>query len=178
MDEIWIKGKIFKLFLSEDVILKEINKVAIQINKDLGDKEPLFIVVLSGAFMFASDLIRKFDYPCEVSFVRLKSYQGFNCSRKMREIQGLIEDITDRHIVIIEDIIDTGHTMAYLFDEMKEKAPKSVKIASLLFKPQAFQLDNKPDYVAISIPNDFIVGYGLDYDGQGRNLRSIYKIKK
>lgn len=128
--------------------------------------------------MFASDLIGLFNHPCEVTFIRLKSYQGTDRSGKMKEIQGLTEDIKGRHIVIVEDIIDTGHTMSYLMKMLEEKEPASIKIATLLFKPKALQVDIKPDYVAKEIPNDFIVGYGLDYDGHGRNLRDIYKVKE
>jgi hypoxanthine phosphoribosyltransferase len=178
MDEILIKGKRFVIFLSESIIAEAINKVAIQLNEDLRDKKPLFIVVLNGAFMFASDLLRQFDFPCEITFIRLKSYQGFNRNEKMKEVQGLVDEIVDRHVVIIEDIVDTGHTIAYLTDKIKEKKPASVKIVSLLFKPHSFQLNVKPDYIVFSIPDDFIIGYGLDYDGYGRNLRSIYKTKQ
>jgi hypoxanthine phosphoribosyltransferase len=177
MEEICIKGKRFEIFLSETVVLEAIDKLAIQFNKDLYDKKPLFIVVLNGAFMFASDLIRRYNFPCEVTFVRLKSYRKCNRSEKMKKIQGLVDNITNRHVVIIEDIVDTGNTIAYLLDKIKAKAPASVKVACLLFKPQVFQSDVKPDYIAISISDDFIVGYGLDYDGFGRNLRNIYKIK-
>jgi hypoxanthine phosphoribosyltransferase len=177
MDEIRLKDRKFEIFLSEDAVLEAVNKIAIQLNEDLQDKEPLFIVVLNGAFIFAADLIRKFDFPCEIAFIRLKSYQGLNRNDKIKEIQSLNCDITNRHVVIIEDIVDTGHTMAYLLAKLKEKAPASLKIVSLLFKPKAFQMEVWPDYVAISIPDDFIVGYGLDYDGLGRNLRNIYTVK-
>jgi hypoxanthine phosphoribosyltransferase len=177
MDEIRLNDKIFELFLSENIILKGINTIAARLNADLHNKKPIFIVVLKGAFMFASDLIRKFDFPCEIAFIRLKSYRGIQRNKKMKEIQGLIDDIAGRHVVILEDIIDTGHTVAFLVNKIKEKSPESVKIASLLFKPQAFQCEYEPDYVAISIPDDFIVGYGLDYEEQGRNLRNIYKIR-
>jgi hypoxanthine phosphoribosyltransferase len=177
MNEIWLKDKKFEIFLSENTVLDAINNIAIQLNANLYDKEPLFIVVLNGAFMFASDLIRKFDFPCEIAFIRLKSYQGLNRNEKIKEMQGLDCDVTNRHVVIVEDIVDTGHTIAYLSAKIKEKGPASIKVVSLLFKPQAFQMDVEPDFSAISIPDDFIVGYGLDYDGLGRNLRNIYKIK-
>ncbi|MDR2087243.1 MAG: hypoxanthine phosphoribosyltransferase [Dysgonamonadaceae bacterium] len=177
MNEIRLKDKKFELFLSEETVIEAIDSIATQLYKDLRDKKPLFIVVLNGAFMFASDLIRRFDFPCEIAFIRLKSYQGLNRNEQIKEVQGLDCDITHRHVVIVEDIVDTGHTMAYLSAKIKEKAPASLKTVSLLFKPQAFQMDVEPDYTAISIPNDFIVGYGLDYDGWGRNLRNIYKIK-
>jgi hypoxanthine phosphoribosyltransferase len=178
MTEIQIRDKEFELFLPEDVILKGIKTVAESINRDLSGKNPIFICVLNGAFMFASDLIKQFDSPCEVSFIRLKSYQGTKTGGTIKEVHGLNESIENRHVVIVEDIIDTGHTMYYLLERMKSEHPASVRIATLLFKPDALQSDINPDYVAIEIPNDFIVGYGLDYDGHGRNLKNIYRIKE
>ena len=177
MEVIQFKEKQFEIFLTEDVILREIDRVAKSLNEELHDKQPLFIVVLNGAFMFASDLIGKFNFPCEVSFIRLASYQGVKREENLKVIHGLVEKIEDRHIVIVEDIIDTGHTMALLLDMIKGQKPASIKVATLLFKPLALQLDIKPDYTALEIPNDFIVGYGLDYDGLGRNLRNIYKVR-
>jgi hypoxanthine phosphoribosyltransferase len=177
MIEIQVKDKKFELFLSENLIKERIMAVANDMNRDLRNENPVFICVLNGAFMFASDLIKQLDFPCEVGFIRLKSYQGTKTEGAVREIHGFDENIENRHVVIVEDIIDTGHTMRYLTEKMKEKHPASLKIATLLFKPDALQLDIHPDYVALEIPNDFIVGYGLDYDGHGRNLKDIYKIK-
>jgi len=176
MSEIRIKDKKFSLFLSENEILKGIENVAENIKRDLKEKDPVFICVLNGAFMFTSDLIKQLDFPCELCFIRLKSYEGTKTEGKVKEIYGLIEDIKDRHVVILEDIIDTGYTMYGLTENLNKKNPASLRVATLLFKPEALQLAIKPDYVAIHIPNDFIVGYGLDYEGHGRNLRSIYKI--
>ena len=176
MSEIRIKDKRFSLFLPENDILKGVKNVAEHIKLDLREKDPLFVCVLNGAFMFASDLMKQLDFPCELCFVRLKSYEGTKSEGKVKEIFGLIEDIKNRHVVILEDIIDTGHTMHGLMEELSKKEPASLRIATLLFKPEALLLAVKPDYVAIEIPNDFIVGYGLDYEGHGRNLRSIYKI--
>jgi hypoxanthine phosphoribosyltransferase len=178
MNEVQLKDKKFELFIPEKVILKEIERVAKDVVRDMKEKNPLFICVLNGAFMFASDLIKRIDVSCEVSFIRLKSYQGTQSSGSIKEVQGLIEDVENRHVVIVEDIIDTGHTMSYLVNKLKARNPASVKIACLLFKPNALETGTKPDYCALEIPNDFIVGYGLDYDGVGRNLRNIYKIKK
>jgi hypoxanthine phosphoribosyltransferase len=177
MAEVILKDKKFELFILEEVILKEIERVASDINRDMQGKEIFFICVLNGAFMFASDLMKRIDLPCEIGFIRLKSYQGTKTDGKIKEIHGLAENLENRHVVIVEDIIDTGHTMYYLLNQIKEKNPASVKIATLLFKPNALRADVKPDYAAIEIPDDFIVGYGLDYDGYGRNLRDIYKIK-
>ncbi len=177
MLEIQVKDKHFELFIPEETILKEIQRIADQMSHDLCDKEPLFVCVLNGAFMFASDLIKRMNFPCEVTFIRLKSYQGVSTNGQVKEIHGLIESVKDRHVVILEDIIDTGHTISYLKQSILKDNPASLKVATLLFKPEALQLDISPDYVALEIPSDFIVGYGLDYDGQGRNLRDVYKIK-
>jgi len=176
MTDIWVRNKKFSLFLSENEISKGIKKVAESIGQDLSEKNPLFICVLNGAFMFASDLIKQLDFPCEICFIRLKSYEGTKAGDKIKEIYGLVEEIENRHVVVLEDIIDTGYTMNGLIKQLNKKNPASLRIATLLFKPEALQLAIKPDYVAINIPNDFIVGYGLDYEGQGRNLRNIYKI--
>jgi len=176
MAEIQIRDKRFSLFLSENEILEGIKNVAQNIRPDLENKDPLFICVLNGAFMFASDLIRQLDFPCELSFIRLKSYESTKSGGKIKEVFGLIEAIEDRHVVILEDIIDTGYTVYDLKEKFSEKKPASLRIATLLFKPEALQLAVIPDYVAIEIPNKFIVGYGLDYEGHGRNLRDIYKI--
>jgi len=176
MSEIWVKDKRFSLFLSENEVLKGVKSVAENISRDLNGKDPLFICVLNGAFIFTSDLIKQLDFPCELCFIRLKSYEGTKTGGKVKEIFGLVEEIKNRHVVILEDIIDTGYTMYGLMENLSKKEPASLRIATLLFKPEALQLAVKPDYVAIEIPNDFIVGYGLDYEGHGRNLRSIYKI--
>lgn len=176
MTDIWVRDKKFGLFLSEDEILKGIKNVAENIRMDLKGKDPVFICVLNGAFMFASDLIKQLDFPCELCFIRLKSYEGTKTGGKVKEILGLDEEIENRQVVILEDIIDTGYTMYELMENLSKRNPASLRIATLLFKPEALRLAIKPDYVAIEIPNNFIVGYGLDYDGHGRNLRNIYKI--
>jgi hypoxanthine phosphoribosyltransferase len=177
MTEVQLKDKTFELFIPEEVIIKEIRRVAEEIVRDMKDKNPLFICVLNGAFMFASDLIKGIDISCEVGFIRLKSYEGTQSSGSVKEMQRFVEDIENRHIVIVEDIIDTGNTMSNLLNKLQVESPASVKIACMLFKPNALETDMKPDYCALEIPNDFIVGYGLDYEGLGRNLNNIYKIK-
>ncbi|MDR0681726.1 MAG: hypoxanthine phosphoribosyltransferase [Dysgonamonadaceae bacterium] len=177
MTQIQLKDRCFDIFLKEDIILKGIERVAQQIDADLKDRDPLFICILNGAFMFAAELIKRFNSACEVTFIRLNSYEGVNRKENLKEIQGLMENIENRDIVIVEDIIDTGHTMEYLLNLLKKKKPATIKIATLLFKPNALQLAIKPDYIVKEIPNDFIVGFGLDYNGHGRNLRNIYKIK-
>ena len=173
---IQIKDKQFALFITEEVIMESIRNVSKQIRNDLYGKNPLFICVLNGAFMFASDLMKHLDFPCEVTFIRLKSYQGTISSGTIHEVESLVEDIKGRNVVIVEDIIDTGHTIQYLKQSILSKHPETLRIVTLLLKPKALQADIKADYVAMEIPNDFIVGYGLDYDGYGRNLREIYKV--
>ena len=177
MHRIQIKDKFFELFIPETEILKAVENMAAAITSDMKEKDLLFVCVLNGSFMFASDLIKNIKTPCNISFIRLQSYEGVNTEGKVKEIQGLTENIAGRNIIIIEDIIDTGHTMNHLLKLMQDKKPQSIRIATLLFKPSALQMDVKPDYVALTIPNDFVVGYGLDYDGYGRNLKDIYKVK-
>ncbi|MDR1371128.1 MAG: hypoxanthine phosphoribosyltransferase [Dysgonamonadaceae bacterium] len=177
MAAIQVKDKLFELFIPEDKILGEVQRVADQISNDMRNENPLFICVLNGAFMFASDLIKRLDFPCEVTFIRLKSYLGTSSGGQVKEIHGLIEPVTGRNVVIIEDIIDTGHTINQLIHTISKDNPASLKVATLLFKPEALKIEISPDYVAMNIPPDFIVGYGLDYDGHGRNLRDIYRIK-
>jgi len=177
MTEVQLKDKKFELFIPERVIKHEIRRIAKEISRDMKDMNPLFICVLNGAFVFASELIKGMNILCEVTFIRLKSYRGTKSSGFIKEIQGFVEDVGNRHVVIIEDIVDTGHTMSYLLNKLQAEKPASVKIACMLFKPNALETNIKPDYCALEIPNDFIVGYGLDYDGLGRNLKNIYKIK-
>ena len=177
MKEIKIKDKNFELFISGEQIRDAIIKIADQINKDLDGKDPLFVSILNGSFMFTGELMKYVNIPCEISFVRMASYQGVNSTGKIKEIYGLEEDIKDRTVVILEDIVDTGHTMSLMLDQLMCDEPKEIKVATLLFKPNALKNDVPLDYVALEIPNDFIVGFGLDYDGYGRNLADIYKIK-
>ena len=176
MNTIHIKDKTFVSFITEDKILNEVSRVANEINRDLAGKEPLFLSVLNGSFMFASDLMKRITIPCEISFVKLASYAGTSTTGKVKELVGLNEDITGRTVVIVEDIVDTGITMKNLVETLKSKNPAEVRIATLLVKPDKLQVKLDIDYVAMNIPNDFIVGYGLDYDGKGRNYRDIYTV--
>lgn len=171
-----LHDKTFKTFIPAEEIDKAVSKVADEMNKNLADKNPLFIVVLNGAFMFASDLLKKISIDCEITFVKLSSYVGTKSSHSVREVIGLDKPLSGRNVVIVEDIIDTGITMESTLPKLKNLEASDVKVATLLFKPNAFQKDFKIDYIGIEIPNDFIVGYGLDYDGLGRNLADIYKI--
>lgn len=176
MYTILVKDKIFSPFITAAEIDKAVCKVAVSMEKDLAGKNPLFLIVLNGAFMFASDLIKKLNFPCELSFIKLSSYSGMNTSNKVRELIGLNEDLSGRTVVVIEDIIDTGITLGDLMETIKSKNAVEVKLAALLFKPKAFRKSYPIDYIGLEIPNDFIVGYGLDYDGYGRNYPDIYKI--
>lgn len=176
MDIIQIKDKRFKTFIPEEKILKEVERVAAEINRDLKDKKPLFISVLNGSFMFTADLMKNLTIPCEISFVKLASYAGTSSTGTVKELVGLNQDITGRTIVIVEDIVDTGLTMELLLKQLQMNNPKEIHIASLLVKPDKLKVNLDIEYVAMNIPNDFIVGYGLDYDGYGRNYRDIYTV--
>lgn len=177
MKTVKIKDKEFDLFLSQEVIEKAIGEIADRLNKDLDGKDPLFVCVLNGSFIYASELMKRLTIPCELSFVKVSSYQGVSSTGKLKEIYGLEEDIKDRTVVIVEDIVDTGHTMSLILDQLRCDEPKDIFVTTLLLKPAALQQEVPLDYVALEIPNDFIVGYGLDYDGYGRNLPDIYKLK-
>ena len=176
METIRIKDKQFKTFITEEQILKEVARVGEEINRDLADANPLFVSVLNGSFMFTADLMKHVSVPCEISFVELASYAGTSSTGKVKELVGLNDDITGRTIVIVEDIIDTGLTMERLIETLKARNPKEIRIATLLVKPDKLKVDLDINYIAMSIPNDFIVGYGLDYDGLGRNYRDIYTV--
>lgn len=176
MKSIQVRDKTFSLFIQADEINKAVEQIATRINSDMKDKDPLFLVILNGAFIFASDLLKKITIPCEVSFVKLSSYIGTKSTSVVRELIGLDQVPADRTVVILEDIIDTGITMGVTTGKLKNLGAKEVLIATLLFKPDAFRMNYDVDYVGIRIPNDFIVGYGLDYDGYGRNIPEIYKI--
>lgn len=176
MEQVQLHDKVFEPFIKEDVILGAVKEVAASINKDLAGKTPLFLIILNGSFMFASDLLKEINLDCETSFVKLSSYEGTKSTNNVKHLIGLNEYLKDRHIIIVEDIIDTGNTLHHVLQELELHHPKDIKIATFLYKPKAFTKDFKIDYIGIEIPNDFIVGYGLDYNGFGRNLKEIYKI--
>lgn len=171
-----IKDKRFKISIREEEIQKAVGAVASQLNVDLAAKEPLFLCVLNGAFMFASDLLKQIDFPCQISFVKLASYQGTASTGKIKEMIGVNEEIAGRCVVVVEDIVDTGFTMQNILNTLQEKGAKEVHVCTFLQKPEALKCDIKVEYAAMKIPNDFIVGYGLDYDGYGRNLKEIYTV--
>lgn len=168
--------KEFRVSIPEAKILKQVARVANEINHDYEGETPVFLVVLNGAFMFAADLLRDITLPCEISFVKLASYQGVQSTGEIHEMIGLNIDITDRPVIIVEDIVESGLTMAHMLETLQGHNPKSIEICSLFFKPEKLEVDLDIKYCAFSIPNDFILGYGLDYDQQGRNLRDIYTL--
>jgi len=176
MDHIKIHDKIFKRDILYDRIIEAVKRLAAEIMADYGHTQPLFLCVLNGSFMFAGDFMKEYTRPCEVSFIKLSSYRGTSSTEEVKTLIGLQEDIQGRDIIILEDIIDTGITISMLLEDLKAYSPGSIRVATLLFKPAALMSDIKPDYVGLEIPNDFIVGYGLDYEGYGRNSRDIYKI--
>jgi hypoxanthine phosphoribosyltransferase len=166
----------FKSYIFEEEIIARINMLAEQIDKDYENKKPLFLAVLNGSFMFAADLLKRINIPSEISFIKLSSYQNTTSTGKVKEIIGLTDDIHSRHVIVLEDIVDTGHTVHELLRQLNQQNPASVAVATLLLKPDCLQHALDVKYVARTIPNDFVVGYGLDYNGLGRNLRDIYKI--
>lgn len=176
MDKIKVRDREFAVSISEEKIKARVAEIAAQISHDLEGKRPLFLAVLNGSFVFAADLLRGIDTPCEISFVRMASYEGTSSTGDVKQLIGLKEDIKDRTVVIVEDIIDSGLTMVHLLDLLKEKQPADIKIAALLVKPGNLKVNLDIPYCCFEIPNDFIVGYGLDYDGEGRNLPSIYTV--
>ncbi|TRX72252.1 hypoxanthine phosphoribosyltransferase [Carboxylicivirga sp. M1479] len=176
MNRVKILDREFDLSIPEEKLLKAVDQVAERINKDLDGKNPLMICVLNGSFMFASDLMKRLTIACEISFVKLSSYSGTGSTGTVKEIIGLNQDIKDRTVVLLEDIVDTGLTIINTVEQVKQMGPADVRVATMLFKPDACKRDVKLDYVGMDIPNDFIVGYGLDYDGYGRNLKDIYTV--
>ncbi len=176
MKRIKLLDREFETSIPFEKIDGAIAEIAEKMNKELATKNPLMICILNGSFMFAADLMKKLTFPCEISFVKLSSYQGTSTTGTVKELIGLNENIEGRNIVILEDIIDTGVTIKKIIAQLLGYKPAELKIASLLFKPEACKVDIDIDYTGLNIPNDFIVGYGLDYNGYGRNLPDIYTV--
>ncbi|MBL0309595.1 MAG: hypoxanthine phosphoribosyltransferase [Bacteroidetes bacterium] len=168
--------KTFRLYKSESEIFAAIRNIASQINDDYIGKRPVLIPVLNGSFMFAADLLRELRLDCELSFIKVASYKGMQSNSDASTLIGLNKNLEGRHVIIIEDIVDTGHTLAHIVPTLLAQNPASLKVASLLIKPFDLKASVNIDYVGMEIPNEFIVGYGLDYDGLGRNLRDIYQV--
>ena len=174
MKEIQILDKKFKEAITGEAIQQRVDELAALINNDLNGKEVVFLAILNGAFLFAADLFKRINFPARISFVKLASYAGTKSSGSIKELIGWNEDITDKTVVVVEDIIDTGITLERIMAELVMRKAAEIKIVTAFFKPDAYKGKIAIDYVGFEIPNDFVVGYGLDYDGYGRNLSSIY----
>ena len=176
LKKIKIHDKEFEIFIPGERIQEVISEMAGQINNDLAGREVIFIGILNGAFMFASDLIRQIRLDCQISFVKLASYAGSSSSGTVKRLIGINEDIQKKNVVILEDIVDTGITLEDIIRQLKGYEPDEIRVATLLLKPESYLKGIPLDYVGIEIPNDFVVGYGLDYRGCARNLADIYKV--
>ena len=176
MSIVKIKDKSFRVSIPEAEIKNRVKLLAQQMSKDLEGKNPLFLAVLNGSFVFAADLMREMTIPCEISFVKLASYQGTTSTGKIKEVIGINEDLSGRTVVIVADIVESGQTMKRMIESLGTRNPASVQICTLFFKPEKLKEDLTLDYVAFRIPDDFILGYGLDYDQQGRGLKDVYTI--
>ncbi|HEY1040185.1 MAG TPA: hypoxanthine phosphoribosyltransferase [Bacteroidia bacterium] len=174
MELITVKDKQFKPFIGEDKILRAVKELATRINIDLRDEFPLFVVVLNGSFMFAADLLKEVHIPCEISFIKVASYHGTSSTGSVTELVGLSDEVKGRTVVIVEDIVDTGVTLEKLHAVLQKREAGKIRVATMLLKPESYKKNIPVDYAGMEIGNDFVVGYGLDYDGQGRNLRDIY----
>ena len=177
MQTIKIHDKLFHQYITEEEIQKRINEIVAELSAKFHDKNPVFVVVLRGAFMFASDILKKFNHPCEIEFVKLTSYTGMQSTGKINMILPLKEEIVkDRDIIIIEDIVDSGLTMDFFINYVKGLQPSSVSLISFLFKPDNLKKEVKIDIIGFTIPDLFVIGYGLDFDGEGRNLSAVYQL--
>jgi len=174
MESITIHDRNFRLSITPEMISATVGKIARKLNKDLKGKDVIFVPVLNGAFMFASDLLKELNIPCRISFIKISSYVGMNSSGVSNYLVGLSDDLRNKTIVILEDIVDSGKTLHNLINEIRKQEPAEIMTVTLLFKPGAYRKQYKIDYSGFSIPEDFVIGYGLDYNGLGRNLRGIY----
>jgi len=178
MKTITLHNKTFEIFIPETEISAIVHTIANQINNS-EVKDPIFIAVLNGSFLFAADIMRKINIPnCEISFIKVSSYLGTESTGQVNELIGLGKNIRNRNVVILEDIIDTGITLEKIMSLLEKEEVADIKVATLLFKPEAYKKEIEIDFIGKSIPNDFVVGYGLDYDEIGRNLPHIYKLKE
>ena len=171
-----IKDKSFEVSIPNEEIQQKVKALAEKINKDYAGKNPVFVCILNGAFVFMADLVRYLDFQPDVVFAKYSSYEGMNTTGKVKEVLGVSVDLEGKDVVLVEDIIDTGITMSHVLPIFQAKGVASVKIATMLMKPEKLKCNIKVDYCAMEIPNDFIVGYGLDYDGLGRNYKDIYTV--
>ena len=176
MSRVRLHDKEFELFIPEAEVNAAIDKLAGDLRRKYDGKRPLFLGVLNGAFFFAAELVKRLDIECEITFVKVASYKGTKSTGNVSELIGLNERLEGRHLVVLEDIVDTGHTVRHILDRLAEHHPASVSIAAMLFKPDAYKQAIPIEHVALKIPNAFVVGSGLDHDGLGRNLHGIYRI--
>lgn len=176
MQECILYDKKFILSISYSEIEKRVREISKELEMAYQYETPVFVVVLNGAFMFASDLIKNYGFNCEVHFIKYSSYEGIQSTGQVNSVIGLTAEIKGKSIIIIEDIVDTGITIQKIYEDLNKQDPKEIKIASMFFKPKAYRGSIKIDYIGMSIPNDFIVGYGLDYDGLGRNYKDVFKL--
>ncbi len=178
MKKVSLKDKNFKLFIESAKIQEAIDAISVKINTDYAKSNPVFICILNGSFMFASDLMKRFNHNCEVTFLKVASYEGTQSTGKIKELIGLNESISNKDVIIVEDIVDTGATIDAVINKLKSYNPKSIKVSTLLYKPLAYKGVFPIDYAAIEVGNEFLVGFGLDYNGLGRNLDEIYIIEE
>ncbi|AXG67942.1 adenylate kinase [Kordia sp. SMS9] len=171
-----LHDKYFKKFISSAQIQEAVTRMAAEIAEDVKDEQPIFVGILNGVFMFFADFMKAYNYPCEMTFVKLASYHGTSSSGEIKELIGLSQDIEGRTVIVLEDIIDTGNTLDELHAIFKAKKVKDFKIGTLFFKPEAYKKQHNIDYIGMEISNEFIVGYGLDYDDLGRNLPEVYQL--
>ncbi len=178
MNSIKILDKEFEVLINSEKIQDAVSKMAVKMNSEINNKEVIFIGILNGSFMFAADLFKQINFSCRITFLKVASYQGTSTSGVVKSLIGINENIKGKTVVVLEDIIDTGETLENILCQLKGYQPESIKIATFLFKPLAFIKSFKIDYVGFEIPNDFIIGYGLDYNGFGRNYPEIYSLVK
>jgi hypoxanthine phosphoribosyltransferase len=176
MDKVKILDKSFGIFIEEKTIKNRIAELGKEISEDFKGETPVFLGILNGSFMFASDLLQNISIDCKISFLKLASYQGTTSTGNVRQLIGLNEDLKGKPVIILEDIVDTGITIEHIIKQLQAYEPSEIRVASLLLKPEAYQKEEKIDYVGFEIPNKFIIGYGLDYDGLARNLKHIYQL--
>jgi hypoxanthine phosphoribosyltransferase len=176
MNTIQIHDKSFDIFIEEEKILSRVKELAQAISIDFAGTQPLFIAVLNGSFIFAADIMKSISFPCEIQFVKVSSYHGAQSSGKVQQVLGLNQNIKGRKVIIIEDIIDSGLTIDFLRNDLLKQEPESISICSLLLKPKALKVQLDVHYIGFEVENHFLVGYGLDYDGLGRNLRHLYQV--
>jgi hypoxanthine phosphoribosyltransferase len=171
-----INEKIFRIIIDSDKIQDAVIKIAQSINNDLKESQVIFVIVLNGAFMFAADLIKKINLNCGITFLKLASYDGMENTGHVKKLIGINEELENKTVVVIEDIVDTGNSLNNIIRQLNEYKPGTIKTATLLFKPGSYRFNYKPDYIGFEIPDNFVVGYGLDYNGYGRNLNHIYTV--